>query len=378
VPRLRTGLAFCAAIATAVSLGACGSGLPGNAVVQIGDATISTAALNHWLTVANDSSQTQTGAKAPPLPLPPNFTACVKAQQASAGNTAASQSASQVAAFKATCQQNYDTLVSEVLNFLIPELWIQGEAHDRGFHVTQQEIAKGYEQERKNSTPSLATAKELNNFLAASGQTVTDLKWRTMVNLLANKISLAVQHKAGKVTDAEIADYYNKNKAQYETPETRDIHLVLTDSAATAQKVHNLLASGQSYASVASKYSTDPTSKANGGAMAGVSTNELTPQLSDKVFSANTGVLSGPVKTPFGYYVFTVDKITPGKTESLGQASASIKQLLSAQKISAAETALSNNLDKKWRPRTNCRNGPYQVADCSNAPKGSTGTTGAG
>jgi foldase protein PrsA len=377
VSRLRTGLAFCAAIATAVSLGACGSGLPGNSVVQIGDATISTAALNHWLAVANDSSQTQTGAKAPALPLPPNYTACVKAQQASAGNTAASHSASQVAAFKATCQQNYDTLVSEVLSFLIPELWIQGEAADRGFHVTQKQIERAYEQERKNSTPSLATQKELESFLAASGQTVDDLKWRTMVNLLANKISLSVQRKAGKVSKAEIADYYKKNMSQYQTPETRNIHLVLVPSAATAQKVHNLLAGGQNYASVASKYSTDPTSKANGGAMLGVSSNELTPQLSDKVFAAKTGQLSAPVKTPFGYYVFTVDKVTPGKTESEAQASASIKQLLSAQKISAAETALSNNLDKKWRPRTNCRNGPYQVADCSNAPKGSTGSTGA-
>ena len=82
-------MAFCAAIATAVTLGACGSGIPGNAVVQIGQATISTAALDHWLAVANDSSQTQTGAKAPPLPLPPDFAACVKDQQKTAGNTAA-------------------------------------------------------------------------------------------------------------------------------------------------------------------------------------------------------------------------------------------------------------------------------------------------
>ena len=54
-------MAFCAAIATAVILGACGSGIPGNAVVQIGDATITKAALDHWLAVANDSNQVSTG-----------------------------------------------------------------------------------------------------------------------------------------------------------------------------------------------------------------------------------------------------------------------------------------------------------------------------
>ena len=74
-------MAFCAAIATAVILGACGSGMPGNAVVQIGQATISSAALDHWLAVANDSSQTQTGTKAPALPLPPDYTACIRPQR---------------------------------------------------------------------------------------------------------------------------------------------------------------------------------------------------------------------------------------------------------------------------------------------------------
>ena len=31
------------------------------------------------------------------------------------------------------------------------------------------------------------------------------------------------------------------------------------------------------------------------------------------MFAAKVGVLSGPIKTPFGYYVFTVDSKTPPK-----------------------------------------------------------------
>jgi parvulin-like peptidyl-prolyl isomerase len=149
---------------------------------------------------------------------------------------------------------------------------------------------------------------------------------------------------------------------------------VLTSSPATAQKVHNLLSSGQSYSSVASQYSVDSTSKANGGAMLGVSTAELTPQLSTKVFAAKPGVLSAPVKTPFGYYVFTVDKVNPAKVQSLQDASASIKALLSQQRVSAAESAFQNDFTKKWAAETNCREG-YQVQTyCSNPPKGATAT----
>jgi foldase protein PrsA len=374
--RFRIGLASVAAIATAVCLGACGSGLPGNAVVQIGDATINTAALDHWLTVANNTGQVSSGTKAPPLPLPPSFAACVKAQQQSAGNTAQSHTAGEIATYKATCQQNYGTLVTEVLNYLIPRLWVEGEANSRGIHVTPKQVEKAYEQELKTSNPSLKTAKQLRDFLAASGQTVQDLKWLTMVNLLVNKIEQQVQHQAGKVTPKDISAYYDGHRSQYQTPETRDLHLVLVSSPATAQKVHNLLAGGQSYSSVASQYSVDATSKANGGAMTGVSTSELTPQLSNKVFAAQPGALSAPVKTPFGYYVFTVDKVNPAKTESLKDASASIKALLSQQRVSTAETAFQSDFTKKWAAKTNCREG-YQVATyCSNPPKGSTAATG--
>jgi len=50
-------MAFCAAIATAVVLGACGSGIPGNAVATVGSAPITKAALNHWIVVAKIPSQ---------------------------------------------------------------------------------------------------------------------------------------------------------------------------------------------------------------------------------------------------------------------------------------------------------------------------------
>jgi foldase protein PrsA len=369
-------MAFCAAIATAVSLGACGSGLPGNAVVQIGQATISTAALTHWLTVANDSSQTSGDTKAPPLPVAPDFAACIKGAEKAAGNTAASRSPGQVSIDRSTCQTNYSTLVTEVLDFLIPQMWVEGEAADRGIHVTQKEIDAALKTALKGATPPLTTTKALDAYLAASGETVDDLKWRTRVNLLGNKIALSVEHKAEKVDPAAIGAYYRKHLSQYTTPSTRDIHLVLVTSAATAQTVRGLLAGGESYATVAAKYSVDATSKARGGEMLGVSGAELTPQLSAQVFAAKAGVLTGPVKTAFGYYVFTVDAIHPSKVLSLKLESASIKTLLSNQQVQAAETKLQNGLMKTWKPRTVCREG-YTVPDCSNSPKGSTTASGA-
>src|ERR1700683_2136986 len=101
-------MAFCAAIATAVTVSACGSGMPGNAVVQIGSATISMAALDHWTVVANDGSQLQSGTKASPAPIPPDYTACIAGQEKTAGDTAASKTPVVVASDKATCESDFE------------------------------------------------------------------------------------------------------------------------------------------------------------------------------------------------------------------------------------------------------------------------------
>jgi foldase protein PrsA len=365
-------MAFCAAIATAVTVGACGSGMPGNAVVQIGNATITKTALIHWLGVANDASQVQSNAKAPPVPLPPDYTACIAAQQAGT----AVHSAGQTATFKASCASNYQTLLSEVLNYLITTYWLQGEAFDRHVHVSAAAVDKAFRQERETANPPLKTAAEMNSFLAASGQTLNDLTWRTMVQLETNKIQLQVQKAHEKVTKAQIAAYYNKNKAQFGTPETRDLHLVLVSSAATAAKVHSLLASGSSYATVAPKYSVDPNTKNAGGVMVGVYSGELTPALNTKLFAAAVGVLSQPVKTAFGYYIFTIDKIIPAKAQTLAQATAAIRAQISQGQVTAAESALQAQVQKKWQSRTSCRSG-YVVSDCAGQSTGSTGASGA-
>ena len=74
--------------------------------------------------------------------------------------------------------------------------------------------------------------------------------------------------------------------------------------------------------------------------MLGVTSAELTPQLSAAVFAAKAGALSGPVKTAFGYYVFTVDRSCPAKVaDARRRRSPSIKALLSQQQVSAARPA---------------------------------------
>jgi foldase protein PrsA len=368
--KLRTGLAFCAAIATAVVLGACGSGVPGNAVATVGGAVITKAALNHWLLVANDATQASSGTAAPPLPDPPNFTKCSAEEKRAAGN--GDDTAAQL---KALCSQSYQSLLNEVMNYLIQAVWIQGEAYDLHVKVTNAEVNKSYATQRKTSSPSLATQAQLNLFLAKSGQTVADLRWRTYLNLLANALELKVQKKAEIVTSAQEAAYYHSHLSTLTTPATLDVHLIETSTAAAAAKVKSLLEAGGTFAELAPKYSIDPTSKSAGGQLLGVRAGELDTQLSDALFAAKLGVLSGPLKTAFGYYVYEVNSKTPAKVPTLKGATAQIKAILVEQQTTKADATLQKDFTKGWTDRTTCASGYIVSPSCGNAPKSSTSST---
>jgi len=101
--------------------------------------------------------------------------------------------------------------------------------------------------------------------------------------------------------------------------------------------------------------------------------------LDEAIFSAKKGVLGGPVKTPFGYYIYEVTGTTAGSSQTLAQSQASIKQQLTAQQQQQALSKFVKEFKKKWMSKTECRSG-FVVADCKGykAPKAAAGAAGAG
>jgi parvulin-like peptidyl-prolyl isomerase len=361
-------VACCAAIVTAVAVGACGGGVPSGVVAKVGSATVLVKEIPHWMTVANNTGFVGTDTAPTPIPVPPDYTQCIAIHDATT-----SKSAAIVAAAKSACAASYQALQKTVVEFLVQGIWIQGEAVDRGVHVTDAQVVKNFDTERKSEFPTTA---KFNTFLAEAGETVADLEWRTRLNLLQAAIVNKIKAVADKVTPAQIAAFYKAHIAEFSQPERRDLELVLVSTAATAAKVESLLAGGASYATVAKQYSIDPTTKDKGGVADGVEPNEETPEFNAQIFKAPIGVLQSPVRTAFGYYVFTVTKSLPASVESLTAATASIKSSLSATRLQAAEQALQTGFVAKWKKRTQCASAYLDPMICENAPTASTGASG--
>jgi foldase protein PrsA len=355
-----------------LALTACGGGIPSDAVVQVGSNPITKTTFEHWLSVAAASSATTTGKTAakPVLPVPPNYTECIAHLEATAAKPAKGQAKPTTAQLKSECEQQYTSLKQEVLGFLISSEWVIGEASNLGVKVSDAEVKKEFE---KIKTQQFPKAAEFEKFLATSGQSVSDLLLRVKLNMLSSKIQKKIAQGKGAPTKAEIEKYYKANMSRFGTPEKRNVAIILTKTEAEALAAKKEIESGKSFASVAKAKSIDPTSKAKGGLLTGVTKGQEEAALNTAIFSAKPNVLSGPVKTPFGYYIYEVKSTTPGNQQTLAQAESSIKQQLTATQQQAALSKFVKEFKKTWTAKTDCRP-EYVVMDCKQykAPKTSS------
>lgn len=348
-------------------LAACG-GIAGNAVVQVNGTQITKDTFEHWMGVAAASTAAEGTTSKRSIPEPPRYTACIAHLEATAPKPAKGQSKPSRAQLKSECEQQYKSLQQEVLGFLISSAWVLGEAESMSVKVSDKEVKKQFEKIKDEEFPQAA---EFKKFIQSSGQTVSDLLLRVKLNMLSSKIQQKIVKAKHTASEAEVEKYYNQHKSLYGTPEKRNVRIVLTKTEAQAKEAKHEIESGTSFASVAKSKSIDPTSKSNGGELKGVIKGEEEKALDEAIFSAKKGVLGGPVKTPFGYYVYEVTGIAAGSQQTLAQAKSSIKQQLTAQNQQQALSKFVKAFRKKWEAKTECASG-YLVQDCHGYKKPKT------
>ncbi|MDQ2760915.1 MAG: peptidyl-prolyl cis-trans isomerase [Actinomycetota bacterium] len=348
-------LALCASVALAATLSACGSGLPGDSVADVAGNPITTKALYHQMYVES----VQMVAQSPGAPVitpidPPGFANCV----AQVRKVIPMDAKAPTARIKAACARVFTALSSQALDLLIKGYWYQLDAAAAHITVSNAQVQKMFETEKKQSFKSEA---QFQSFLAQSGTTEQDILFGIRASQLYEK--LIAKHTTS-VTSAQIKSYYSIHRSQFGSAEKRDIRIVLTKTGAQAQAAKAALAKGKSWSAVTKQYSTDATTKNKGGLLAGVVKGSEDPALDKAAFSAPLNKLLGPVHGQFGFYVFDVTKVTPATQQTLAEATPKIKSELTGQQQSAAVAAVENAARKRWQHKTTCR-AAYSMMDCN-------------
>lgn len=350
---------------SAIAISACGNDVPSGAVATVGDESISQQEFDRWFKTAS-AAQAQGGQVAEPDP--PDFEKCVAAKKKlpqPQGQDKPSDSE-----LKKQCKTEYETLRTQVMQFLIQAEWVQQEAEKQDVKVTDAQIQKSLEDQKKQAFPNEKAYKE---YLKSSGLTEEDVLFRVKLDQLQQKLTQKITEDAKKVTDQDIEEYYEKNKKRFAQPERRDLRVVLTKTEAKAEEAKKALEDGDSFKQVAKQYSIDEASKAQGGKLPAITKGQQEKAFDEAIFSSDKGELVGPVKTQFGWYVFEVDKITEASQQTLEQSKETIRNLLRSQGQQEALDEWIKNFREEYKDDTSCAD-DFRIAECSNAPKEETDT----
>ena len=291
------------------------STVPDSAVALVGDEAIKNATFRHWLNVAARSNPGTQGA----FYHPPDFVSCVKRKRKA--------SRASLAQRRTQCRQEYEGLRDQVLQFLILEKWVAGEAAARGIALSPQESEQAFQRAKKDTFPKES---DFRKFLKQAGMTVADARFQIAFNTLYTKLretaiaAVPAGHRRGGRRVLR-----RRTRSASGEPELRDLLVVLTRSRAPRPRAARAaLERGQTFRHVARKYSVDPASRTNGGRLLGVAQGSQEEAFDKAIFRAPRGKLRGPIKTQFGYYLFKVIKITRAKQQTLAQASEAIHEEL--------------------------------------------------
>lgn len=340
--------------------GGCGNSIPASGVAKVGDSTITKDEFNHWLKSAAAGQAQGTGA---PAPDPPTYTKCVAGLKKQPTQPGAPKPDD--AALKKQCTQAYDQLRDQVMQFLIQAEWVQQEASKRGVKVSEPEVKKIFDDQKKQAFPREA---DYAKFLKESGMSEADILFRLKLEQLQTKLTQKVTAGKSDPTEAEIKAFYEKNPKQFAVPESRDVNLVLTKTEAKAEEVRKQIEDGKKFKAAAKEFSIDEATKSQGGKLTGLTKGQQDKELEEAAFAAEKGELEGPVKVQFGYYVFQVEKIKEATQPTLEEVKDRIKQQLKSTNEQKVLNDFVEDFRERYKKETECSE-DFRVAECGNAPK---------
>ncbi|MGC1379694.1 MAG: peptidylprolyl isomerase [Candidatus Baltobacteraceae bacterium] len=209
-----------------------------------------------------------------------------------------------------------------VLQQMVQDQLIEQYAKNNNITVSDADIT-AREDQLKANFPSGAW----DEMLKARGLSEADVRSALREQLILDK-ALA---KDVTITPAQVKAYFDKNHGSFDKPEQVTARHILVPNLDEAQKVETQLKAGQSFASLAKQYSTDPGTKDKGGELGTFRRGQMVPAFDKVAFTAPVGAISAPVKSPFGYHIIQVESRTPGQKASLESATPQITDTLRQQ-----------------------------------------------
>jgi len=146
-----------------------------------------------------------------------------------------------------------------------------------------------------------------------------------------------------EVSDADLVAAFESHRSQYDRPEKRKVQQVLVDDEAKAKAI------AEAWTGSAETAAIDEQAKAAGGALVDLGAIERSilplPELAEAVFALGDGAVTAPVKSPFGWHVFKVDGIEPGRASTLDEVKEQLRAQVAAERAADIAFERANRIE---------------------------------
>ncbi len=262
----------------------------------------------------------------------------------------------------------YNTLKNQAVQFLVQRTMFELQAEELEVDVADKQVNARLAQIKKQYFGG--DQKKYEAQLKQQGLTDEQVRRDIRAQLVQEAIFKKVTEDI-KVTDKEIAAYYQKNKDQYGTPQSREIRHILVPTKKQANELYDRIKGGDNFAVLAKKFSKDPGSAAQGGKMT-IAKGQTVAPFDQTAFLLGKNVISRPVQTQYGFHIIEpLSAIKPAKTTPLKDVKDSIRQQLLQTKRQETMTKWVADTKEDYAEQTH-----YQVGFAP--PAAATATTGAG
>jgi peptidyl-prolyl cis-trans isomerase C len=168
-----------------------------------------------------------------------------------------------------------------------------------------------------------------------------ELKKRVVVEAFLKK---KVEEEA-KIGDAELQEFYNKNKDKFKTGDQVHASHILVKTEAEAQDILKQLKAGGKFEELAKKHSIDAAA-AKGGDLGWFGKGAMLPEFEKAVFALKEGDISGIVKTKFGYHIIKLTGKRPAGIRPFDEVKDQLKAAILPEKQQEVFKKLKEDLKK--------------------------------
>ncbi len=222
-------------------------------------------------------------------------------------------------AFHGRSLEKRDRFKKEALEALIEEELLFKEAKKRGLKVPDEVIDAVIEENKKR-----LGYKRFQEVLKQKGLSVKGFRERIRKAQMVQTL-LGLLKKEASYSEAELRDYYEKNRSKFRRPESMRLYHILIKvnpslpdeedkKAALAGDVRQRLDRGEDFSELAGRYSEDPY-RVKGGDLGFVHRGQLNPEeLEEAAFGLKEGEIAGPVRTIYGFHIIKAGEKRPEET----------------------------------------------------------------